>query len=182
MDPRQGERLLHRAGRHGQISRPGRARGRRRRGRAPGPVLHRRRARRDPLPGPGRQLRRPRHREPAPQRPDHLRRTRVRAPGRHRSPAAIPVRRPRLRTPRTGNRITLAVRIPGPVPARAHHRRQHARPAAPPLPRRGHQRRPPPDETSPRERSCQSQNQLKHPRGTGTFNWPPAGTSTWPLT
>jgi DNA replication protein len=42
---------------------------RRRRGRAQGPLLHRRRARRDPLPGPGRQQRRPGHRHPAPQRP-----------------------------------------------------------------------------------------------------------------
>ena len=40
--------------------------------RAPGPLLHRRRARRDPLPRPGRQHRRPGHRHPAPQRPDHL--------------------------------------------------------------------------------------------------------------
>lgn len=36
--------------------------------RAPGPLLHRRRTRRDPLPGPGRQLRRQSHRQPAPQR------------------------------------------------------------------------------------------------------------------
>ncbi len=40
--------------------------------RAQGPLLHRRRARRDPLPRPGRQHRRPRHRHPAAQRPDHL--------------------------------------------------------------------------------------------------------------
>jgi DNA replication protein DnaC len=40
----------------------------------------------------------------------------------------------------------------GPVPARAHHRRQHARPAPAPLPRRHHQRRLLPDETSPSTR------------------------------
>ena len=38
----------------------------------------RRRPRRDPLPGPGRQLRRPRHRHPAPQRPHHLQQARLR--------------------------------------------------------------------------------------------------------
>ena len=42
-------------------------------GRPQGPLLHRRRSRRDPLPRSGRQLRRPRHREPAPQRPGHHR-------------------------------------------------------------------------------------------------------------
>ena len=47
----------------------GRARRRRRRGRAQGPLLHRRRAHRDPLPRPGRQLRRPHHLHPAAQRP-----------------------------------------------------------------------------------------------------------------
>ena len=57
----------------GKSHMPGRARRRRRRSRAQGPLLHRRRTRRDPLPRPGRQLRRPRHREPAPQRPDHHR-------------------------------------------------------------------------------------------------------------
>ena len=73
VDPRRGERLPDRPGRHRQVPRPGRARRRRGRGRAPGPVLHRRRARRNPLPGSGRQLRRPGHRDPAPQRPDHHR-------------------------------------------------------------------------------------------------------------
>ena len=56
-------------GRHGQEPPAGRARRRRRRGRAQGPLLHRRRAHRDPLPRPGRQLRRPHHRHPAAQRP-----------------------------------------------------------------------------------------------------------------
>ena len=51
-----------------------------------------------------------------------------------------------------GHRIALALRILGPVPARAHHRRQHARPAPAPLPRRRHQRRLLPDETSPSTR------------------------------
>ena len=54
---------------HGQEPPAGRARRRRRRGRAQGPLLHRRRAHRDPLPRPGRQLRRPGDRHPAPQRP-----------------------------------------------------------------------------------------------------------------
>ena len=69
-------------------------------GRTQGPLLHRRRPRRDPLPRSGRQLRRPRHREPAPQRPGHHRRGGLRAARRHRRPAAVPVRRRRLRAPR----------------------------------------------------------------------------------
>ena len=52
MDPRRGERLPHRTRRHRQVPRAGRARRRRRRGRPPGPLLHRRRTRRDPLPRP----------------------------------------------------------------------------------------------------------------------------------
>ena len=50
---------------------------RRRPRRAQGPLLHRRRPGRDPLPRPGRQLRRQDHRHPAPQRPDHRRRSRA---------------------------------------------------------------------------------------------------------
>ena len=52
VDPGRGERLPDRAGRHRQEPHPGRPRRRRRRGRAPGPLLHRRRPRRDPLPRP----------------------------------------------------------------------------------------------------------------------------------
>ena len=82
-------------------------------GRAQGPLLHRRRAGRDPLPRPGRQLRRQGHRHPAPQRPDPDRRGRVRPAGRHRRPAAVPRRRRRLRTPRPGHRQPLALRVSG---------------------------------------------------------------------
>ena len=71
----------------------------RRRRRTPGPLLHRRRTRRHPLPRPGRQQRRQGHRHPAPQRPGHRRRARVRPTRRHRRPTAVPVRRRRLRTP-----------------------------------------------------------------------------------
>ena len=53
-----GERVPDRPRRHRQVPHARRARDRRRRGRAPGPVLHRRGPRRDPLPRPGRQLRR----------------------------------------------------------------------------------------------------------------------------
>lgn len=70
----------------------------------PGPLLHRRRAGRDPLLRPSRQQRRTRDRHPATQRADHHRRGRVRPTGRHRRPAAVPVRRSRLRTPRPGHR------------------------------------------------------------------------------
>jgi hypothetical protein len=73
-------------------------------------------------------------------RSDHLRRARVRTTGRHRRATAVPLRRRRLRTPRPGHRLALAVRVLGTLPARTHHRRQHARPAPAPLPRRGHQR------------------------------------------
>ena len=69
MDHGPGEPVPGRPGRHGQEPPAGRARRRRRRGRAQGPLLHRRRARRDPLPGPGGQQRRPGDRHPAPQRP-----------------------------------------------------------------------------------------------------------------
>jgi IstB-like ATP binding protein len=65
--PGRGERLPDRTRRHRQEPRPGGAGDRRGRGRAPGPLLHRRRPRRDPLPRPGRQQRREGHRHPAPQ-------------------------------------------------------------------------------------------------------------------
>jgi hypothetical protein len=48
--------------------------------------------------------------------------------------------RGRLRTPLPGRGLTLAVRPVGPLPARAHHRRQPARPPPAPRHRRGHQR------------------------------------------
>lgn len=44
----------------------------------------------------------------------------------------LPSRRRGLRTPVSGHRLALAVRGLGPFPARAHHRGQPARPAAPP--------------------------------------------------
>ena len=139
---------------------PRRPRHRRRRGRAPGPVLHRRGPRRDPLPRPGRQLRREGHRHPAAQRPDPGRRARLRTTGRHRCAAAVPVRRSRLRTPIPRDRVALALRVLGPVPARTHHRSQHARPASAPLPHRGHRRRLLPNETGPRTRRNPHQDQL----------------------
>jgi IstB-like ATP binding protein len=104
---------------------------------------------------------------PAPQRPDHLRRARLRPARRHRRPAAVPVHRRRLRTPLARHRLTLAVRILRPVPARAHHRGQPARPAAAPLPRRHHRRRLLPDETSPSPRRWHPQNQLNNPEERG---------------
>ena len=94
--------------------------------RTEGPLLHRRRAGRDPLPRTGRQQRRESHRGPAAPRPGHLRRGRLRAAGRHRHPAAVPVRRRRLRTAQPRHRQPLALRAVGPVPARAHHRCQPA--------------------------------------------------------
>ena len=152
-------------GRHRQEPRPGRPRHRRGPRRAQGPVLHRRRPDRDPLPRPGRQLRRPRHRQPAPQRPHPGRRNRVRAARRHRRPAAIPVRLRRLRTPLTRHRKPLAVRILGPVPARAHHRRQPPGPPAPPRERRRHSRRFPPDAPGPSQRRNHPEQDLTSPRG-----------------
>ena len=90
VDRRRREPVPGRPGRHRQEP-PARGPGRRSRpGRAQGPLPHRRRPGRDPLPRPGRQLRRAHHRHPAPQRPDHHRRSRLRAAGRHRRPAAVP--------------------------------------------------------------------------------------------
>lgn len=54
---------------------------------------------------------------------------------------AVPARRGRLRTPLAGDRLPLGVRPMGPVPTRAHHRRQHPGPAPAPRHRRRHQRR-----------------------------------------
>jgi len=67
--------------------------------------------------------------------------SRVRPAGRHRRATAVPGRGGRLRTPGTGHREPLALRVLGPVPARAHHRRQPAGPAAAPRQCRGHRRR-----------------------------------------
>ena len=55
------------------------------------------------------------------------------------------VRRRRLRTPLPGHRLALVLRGLGPVPARAHHRRQHPRPPPAPRHRRHHQRQLLPD-------------------------------------
>ena len=77
------------------------------------------------------------------------RRGRVRPARRHRRPAAVPVRRRRLRTPRPRHRLPLALRVLGPVPARTHHRRQPARPAPAPRQRRRHRRRVLPHARSP---------------------------------
>jgi hypothetical protein len=112
-----------RTGRHRQEPRPDRARPRRRRDRPSSPVLHRRRPRREPLPRPGRQQRRQAHRDRPAQRPHHLRRSRVRTARQHRQPAAVPVRRRRLRTPQPRDRQPLAVRGMGPVPTRTQQHR-----------------------------------------------------------
>ena len=69
-----------------------------------------------------------------------------------RRPVAVPVRRRSLRRPVTRHRLALAVRVLGTIPARAHHRRQHARPVAAPLPHRRHRRRLLANEASPSER------------------------------
>ena len=73
----------------------------------------------------------------------------LRAAGQHRQPAAVPVRRRRLRTPQPRDRQPLAVRGMGPLPARPQHRRQPARPAAAPQQRRRHRRRELPHARSP---------------------------------
>src|SRR5215207_3686682 len=46
----------------------------------------------------------------------------------------------------------------------------------------GHRRRQLPHETSPRQRRNQDQQPLRNTRRLGTFTWPPAGTTNWPLT
>ncbi|CAA9233920.1 MAG: Mobile element protein, partial [uncultured Acidimicrobiales bacterium] len=131
----QGERLPGRPARDREES-PARGPGPPCRGLRPeGSLLHRRRAGRDPLPGHGRQLRRPGHRDDPARRPGPDRRDRLRPSRLHRRPAVLPPRRRRLRTAVSRHRLALAVRGLGPLPARAHHRGQSPRPAAPP--RRG---------------------------------------------
>ena len=99
------------------------------------------------------------------QRPGHHRRGRVRPAGRHGRPAAVPVRRRGLRAPRPRHRLPLALRPVGPLPARAHHRRQPARPAPAPRRRRGHRRRIVPHAPGPsQDRRTPSQN-LKFSEG-----------------
>ena len=100
-------------------------------------------------------------------RPRPRRRARVRTPGRHRRPTAVPVRRRRLRTPLPRHRLPLALRVLGTVPARAHHRRQHARPTPTPLPHRRHRRRLLPNATSPSEGRNPHQDQLNPSEGWG---------------
>jgi IstB-like ATP binding protein len=107
VDPRRGELLRGRPGRHRQVPQHRRARRRGRRGRPPGPLLHRRRPRRDPLPRPGRQLRRPRHRDHPARRPRPDRRGRLRPARRHRRTAPVPVRRRRLRKEIPRHRLPL---------------------------------------------------------------------------
>ena len=59
----------------------------------------------------------------------------------------------------------LALRVLGTVPARAHHRRQHARPTPAPLPHRRHRRRLLPNATSPSEGRNPHQAQLNPAKG-----------------
>ena len=168
-DRRQGECLSRRPRRHRQRPSPRRARPRRGPRRSPGPILHRRRSRRNALPGPRRQLRRPGHREHPQGRPHPDRRDRIRSPRRQRRPTPVPPRRRRLRTTLTRQRIPLALRRLGPLPPRAHHRRQPPRSATPSLSDRRHRRRVIPHERSPRqERTNQAHNQVKTRRGAGT--------------
>ncbi len=70
-----------------------------------------------------------------------LRRGRLRAAGQHRQPAAVPLPRRRLRRPQPRDRQPLALRGVGPLPARAQHRRQPARPTPAPQQHRLHRRR-----------------------------------------
>ena len=181
MDPGRGELLRRRPGRDREITQPRRVRRRRRRSRMQGPLLHRRRPRRDPLPRPGRQLRRPHHREPAPQQPRHHQRGRLRtlddtgAQLLFRFVAAAYERRalgigshwpfdqwgrflpstPRPSACWTGSCITRSWWSP----------KESRSGCARHGPRR--------EDASPR---------TENHRGMGTFTWPPAATSTWPLT
>jgi DNA replication protein DnaC len=85
-------------------------------------------------------------------------------PRRHRRAAAVPRRR-RLRTPLPRHRLPLALRPVRPVPARAHHRRQPARPVAAPRPRRRHQGRLLLHARSPGQRRNQHEEELTNLRG-----------------
>jgi hypothetical protein len=81
--------------------------------------------------------------------------------------AARERRAPRYRQP-------LAIRPAGPVPARAHHRRQSPRPAPPPRQHRRHQRRLLPHAPSQSKRRNTPENQLTNPRG-GDFHLTTSG-------
>ena len=87
----------------------------------------------------------------------------------HRQPAAVPVRRRRLRTPQPGHRQPLALRGMGPVPARTLHRGQPARPAAAPQQPRRHRRRELPDARSPHPPRRPPHEALTHHARVGTF-------------
>ncbi len=99
------------------------------------------------------------------------------------TPAAVPVRGRRLRAPQPGGRLPLAVRVLGPLPARAHHRGVPARPAAPSRLDGRHRGR----DSSGCSEARSTGRWLARPspetaaRG-GDFSWPPVGTFTWPLT
>ena len=118
----------------------------------PGPLLHRHRAGRDPLPGAGRQLGGQGDHPDPEGRPDPHRRDRLRSDGHDRRRAVLPTGGRRLRTAVARHRLALALRGVGQVPPRAHHRGQPARPTAASQRDRGHRRGVIPDEGSASER------------------------------
>ena len=81
------------------------------------------------------------------------------------SAAAVPARLRRLRTPGARRGQPLAVRVLGPVPARAHHRGQPPGPPAPPRQRRRHRRRFLPHAPGPSTRRNHPEQTMINPRG-----------------
>lgn len=79
------------------------------------------------------------------------------------------------------HRLPLTLRALGPLPARSTHRRLTARPALPPRPHHHHHRRqlPPHPPHHPQQGGMTARTLLATSED---FRWPPARTSTWPLT
>ncbi len=116
------------------------------------------------------------------ERPDHPRRGRLRPARRHRHPTAVPARRRRLRTPlprpspHTGRSSNGAGSCPNTPPPSASSTGSCTTPPSS-SPRRVLPHAPGPN--PPRRWRHQ---EAEQPAEGGDFTWPPAGTSTWPLT
>ena len=183
MDPGRGERVPDRPSRDREVSSAARPRLGRGRRRLPGPLPHRRRPGRHPLPRTRRQHRRQSHRHPAPQRPDHLSTN----SGSHHWTTPPP--------------NCCSGSSPPPTNAAA----SASDPTGPSKPGDGSCPNTPPPSACSTDSSttatsssptasptaCAKPDNEEEPRstnlenvepGVGTFSWPPAGTTNWPLT
>ena len=97
--------------------------------------------------------------------PEELLRTMIEAEITARDASNAATRMKSAAFPRPGHRQPLALRIVGPVPARAHHRRQPAGPAAPSRECRDHRGQFLPHAPSPYQRRNHPEQDLINPRG-----------------